>query len=271
MMPSPPSFSFLKVDGMPNRFDFESLGLGEASELHRLLRQNPAIEPRAYLDGEFLVRDGEDSQEVFIVLKGAFVVELAPVPPAARPTILASTECDLDHLAIVGEMSLLGTHRRSAFVRSVGKTLTLCLGLDHLEALLHGFPGLTRLLCQQFATRLRDTKQRLYDLQQKFTLNTHQRIVEPGEVLFRAGEPADTLYQAVIGTIRVERSGHSEVMPSDKLFLGFLEPGPFLRNQPQSATAIAEERCFLVGIGKGSRAPLIRTYPELAMHVLETE
>lgn len=254
---------------MPHRFDLEGLGLEASSELLRLIRQHPSIEPRAFLDGEFLVRDGEDSHEVFIVLKGAFVVELAPVAPSTRPTLLASTECDLEHLAIVGEMSLLGTHRRSAFVRSVGKTLTLCLGLDHLEAMLTGYPGLTRVLCQQFATRLRDTKQRLHELQQKFTLNPHQRLAEPGEVLFREGEPSATLYQVVIGSLRLESSGQRQVVAPEQLLLGFLEPGPFMRNRPQAVTAIADTRCFLVGIGRGSRAPLIRTYPELALHVLE--
>ena len=255
---------------MPDHFDLGTLGLDEASEIHRLVRQNPGIEPRAYLDGEFLVRDGEESHEVFIVLKGAFVVELSPVPPATRPTMLASTECDLEHFAIVGEMSLLGTHRRSAFVRSVGKTHTLCLGLNHLEALLNGFPALTRLICQQFATRLRDTKHRLYELQQKFSMNTHQRMVEPGEVLFREGEASSVLYQALIGSIRLEEGGKSKLVSPQELFMGFLEPGPFLMNRPQVATAIAEERCFLVAIGKGSRSPLIRTYPELALHVLES-
>ncbi len=255
---------------MPDRFELESLGLDEDSELLRLARQNPGIQPRAYRDGEFLVRDGEDSQEVFIVLKGAYVVELAPVPPATRPTLLATNECDLQRPAIVGEMSLLGTHRRSAFVRSVGKTLALSLGLDHLEAMLNGYPGLTRLLCQQFATRLRDTKQRLHELQHKFTLNPQQRLAEAGEPLFRAGEPADTLYQLVIGTVRLERGGRREVLAPEKLHSGFLEPGPFLRNRPQTATAIAEERCWLIGIGKGSKAPLLRTYPELALHVLES-
>ena len=166
-------------------------------------------------------------------------------------------------------MSLLGTHRRSAFVRSVGKTYTLSLGLDHLEALVSVFPGLTRLLCEQFATRLRDTKQRLHELQHKFVMNTHQRMIEPGEVLFRAGEPATTLYQALIGSLRLEREGQSVHLSPHQLFMGFLEPGPFLKNKSQEATAIAVERCFLVAIETGSRAPLIRTYPELAQHVLE--
>lgn len=255
---------------MPTPFELSVLGLPEDSEIHRLVRQNPGIAPRAYLDGEFLVRDGEESHEVFIVLKGGFVVELSPVPPATRPTMLASTECDLDQLAIVGEMSLLGTHRRSAFVRSVGKTHTLCLGLEHLEAVLNGFPALTRLICQQFATRLRDTKHRLQELQQKFVMNTHQRMVEPGEVLFREGDSAGTLYQVLIGSIRLEGHGRQARVAPEHLTLGFLEPGPFLSNRPQEVTAIAEERCFLVAIGKGSRAPLIRTYPELALQVLES-
>lgn len=255
---------------MPVPFELDRLGLDPDAEVLRLFREHPGIETRGYRDGEFLVVEGQDAQEVFIVLKGAFVVEQAPTPPNRTASILASVEVSPDRFAIVGEMSLLGLHRRSASVRSVGMTHTLCLGLQHLEAVLMGYPGLTRLVCEQFSTRLRDTNRRLKDLQDKFALNPHQRMVEPGTLLFSRGEPATVLYQMMMGAVRLEGDGEPRVVTPDQLEQGFLEPAPFLRNRPQAFTAVAEEQCFLVGIPATHLSALVRSYPDLALRVLES-
>lgn len=253
---------------MPESFDLAKLDLDPASEVARLAAAYPGIAPRGFRDGELLTVEGEETQDVYIVLCGAFVVEKAPTQPGGRPTILATVQVDPDQPAIVGEMSLLGTHRRSANVRSVGMTRTLCLDPNHLEAVLEGFPGLTRILCRQFSTRLRDTNNRLKELQGQFALDPAQRAAEPGEVLFKAGEPADTLHQVLMGRITLVRDGVETSVTPDQLDQGFLEPRPFLAGTLHTATATVAETCFLVTVPAARREAVVRVYPSLVLGLL---
>ncbi len=254
---------------MPEPFDVGQLGLDRQSEIHQLLQRFPDIEACHYRDGEFLIREQEESDDVFLVLRGAYVVERAPATPGGRPVILACVMCESDSISIVGEMSYFGLHQRSASVRSAGATHALRLGPAHLDTIISDFPALTRVLCHQFSRRLRETNQALHELREKFDLAPRQRLAQPGEVLFTRGDEAAELYQVVAGTLRLKGEAGTETTGPETLEQGFLEPGPFLRGTPQTVTATADSTSLPIVIGASHNAPPRRSHPELALRLLE--
>jgi CRP-like cAMP-binding protein len=249
-------------------FSLEQIGLEQSSELFRLIREYADIEPRVYEDGEYLIRENERTVEVFLVLQGALAVEQNSCVFGAQPAILATIMCDLHNPAIVGEMAYLGSQHRCASVRSSGSSYTLCLKPEHIDVIINGFPGLTSILCRQFSQRLQETNNFLRKLQDNLALDAKQRTANSKEILFSEGEPAITLYQLVMGTVRLERHGCCQLVNPGKLLYGFLEPAPFLRGKHYCSTAIVEEQALLFAIDRYYIRAVIRGYPDLVEKVL---
>ena len=254
---------------MPEAFDLARLELEEDSEVRRLLAAHGDIETLRFKDGEYLVRENEDSLDVFLVLKGAFVVERTSNRPDLPPMILATVLCDLEKPGIVGEMAYLGTHRRSASVRSSGGSFVAKLKPTHVDAVINDYPGLTRAICAQFSWRLRETSRALAELQGRFAMSPQQRLAKPGERLFSKGDPAGTLFQLVTGSVRLDGDRGDELLHPENLQQGFLEPGPFLRNRLHASTATVESPSFLVAIDREFLHAVVRGYPELVVGLLE--
>jgi len=202
---------------MPDPFDLARLELTDDSEFLRLVREYADIEALRYRDGEYLMREGEASQEVFLVLKGAFVVERASARPDLPSSILATILCTPEQPGIVGEMAYFDALVRSASVRSSGSSFVLRLKPTHIDALIAGFPDLTRIICAQFSGRLREMNRTLGDFQSKFALYPQQCMAEPGEILFKEGDPAGTLFQLATGPVRLERNGLVELFQSEQI------------------------------------------------------
>ena len=253
---------------MPQPYAIASLNLEPGAEVLRLLAQFPDIEPVSFLDGARMVQEGEDSQEIFIVLRGALVVEQAPALAGGAPAMLACINAEPDDLAILGEMAYLGSQLRAASIRSVGRTHALRLEPRHIDGILEGFPMLTRVICRQFSRRLQDTDQSLRTLQGRFSLNPAQRMAQAGDILFTRGEPATSLFQVVAGSIRLDGPGGSRLVAPEDLSQGLLEPGPFLAGRAQAVTATAEAMTFLAVIDAAHREALVRCFPELVLELL---
>ncbi len=251
---------------MPDLLDPATLDLASDPELGPLLATCPDIAPLRFRDGELLVVEGEDSQDLFIVRKGSLVVEKALPDGTMRP--LAQIECSVAAPCIIGEMAYFGARRRTATVRAVGACQALHLKPAHLDAIMAGFPGLTRILCRQFTTRLKEANEELRDLRARFDLAAQRRMAQPGEVLWRAGEPAATLYQLAMGSVRIGEGAGATIVRAEDLPGGFLGLDAFLRGTTQGATATAEETCFLAVIDADHREAFIRSQPALVLQVL---
>jgi CRP/FNR family transcriptional regulator, cyclic AMP receptor protein len=254
---------------MPELFDLAVLAQDESCELCLLLQRCPDVEPRRYTDGEYLIHEGEEDQDLYIVVKGSYTVERPPLLPGGPPVILDSRMCDPDHIAIVGEMAYFGDYRRTASVRSSGSTYTLCLKPQHIDVIMDGYPALTRVICQQFTRRLKEANDSIREFRSRFALVASKRMLSAGEILFEQGDPADVIYQLLVGEIELELGFSSTVVTHETLFQGFLEPEAYLHHRPHAATAIAREECILVSVQQKHRETLIRCYPELASRVLE--
>jgi len=250
---------------MPDPLDLAALDLTSDPELGPLLAACPDIAPLRFRDGELLVVEGEDSQDVFIVREGSLVVEKAMPDGAKRP--LAHLECHPESPVIIGEMAYFGAQRRTATVRAVGACQALHLEPAHLDAIMASFPGLTRILCRQFTTRLKEANDELRDLRARFDLSPQRRMAQAGEVLFMAGEPADTLFQLVLGSVEV---GGGTLLRADDLPGGFLGLEAFLRGTPHVGSAVVEEPCFLAVIPAQRREAFLFSYPDLVLQVLRS-
>lgn len=253
---------------MPEACDLALLALPEASELRRLCTRCPDIEALRFREGECFIREGEEDRDVYLVLDGAFVVEKAPAEPGGRPAMLAGVSCEPGAPVFVGEMAYLGTGLRSASVRSSGSSHALRLRGEHVDAILEGFPGLTRALCRQFAERLRETSGALRELQGRFDLGARPRMASAGDCLFRAGEPAGELFQLVAGELELEGPSGSRTVTPEALPGGFLEPGPFLAGGPQACTVSVRTQAFLFAVPAARREAFLRCHPEVALALL---
>lgn len=253
---------------MPESFEITGLECARTGEIQQLLARCPDIEPCRYREGELLIQEGEEGRDLFIVLKGAFTVEHPPLAPGGPPVMLAAIVCE-DEPVIVGEMAYFGAQRRTASVRSSGASFALRLRPAHVDIIIGEFPMLTRIICQQFTRRLKETNEVLRGFQERFALGAERTLVSSGEALFRQGEPASRIHQLLVGRVRLERHGESCIVGPEDLPIGFLEPGPFLRGQAQAATAIAEGDVLLATIEGARREAFVRCYPELALQLLE--
>ena len=255
---------------MPQAFDPAALHLEATGEPLRLLAQFPDLLPLSFGDGECLIQEDAASQEIFLLLRGAVVVEKASAAPGGMPVLLACLTVEPDSPVIIGEMAYLGNQPRAASVRSSGRTHALCLKPAHIDAILDGYPGLTRVICQQFSRRLQDTDQALRALQSRFALAPVRRLANPGEVLFTRGGPADTLFQLVTGSIRLEGPSGVRTLTPEELPQGFLEAAPYLAGGTHRATATVVDTAFLAVIDQEHRQAWIRTFPELVLASLPT-
>lgn len=153
---------------MPVPFDLAGLGIGDDSEYLKLLERCPDIRLARYDDGEYLTREGDSTREIFIILKGACVVEVNTVRRGGRaPNALATVLSDLRNPSFVGEMAYLGGGFRSASVRASGGTFAFVLKPAHLDILMAEFPLFTRILCRQFAARLAEANGALRECQEQ--------------------------------------------------------------------------------------------------------
>jgi CRP-like cAMP-binding protein len=251
---------------MPDSLDPAALDLASDPELGPLLAACPDIEVLRFRDGELLVVEGEDSQDLYIVRRGGLVVEKAQPDGTMRP--LAHLQCSEEAPCIIGEMAYFGARRRTATVRAVGSCQALHLRPAHLDAIMAGFPGLTRILCRQFTTRLKEANEELRELRTRFDLAPERRMVGAGETIYAAGAPAGAVFQLVLGTVRIVDAQGSRVLHSDDLVGGFLGLRAYLLGLPQGETAVAEEPCFLAVIGAGQREAFLRCYPAEALAAL---
>lgn len=251
---------------MPEPFDLATLDTTLEPGIKAFVEANPGVEPVAFRDGEHLVTEGEDSQELFVLLHGALVVERESAP-GAPPAVLACISSE-DGPAIVGEMAYLGSLRRTATVRASGFSRLLRLQPAQVDAIIEGCPELTRVICRQFSLRLQETLGAFTRLQARFALNPARRMAQDGEVLFRRGEPATGLHQLLAGTVRLEGEGGARTVTPEATPQGFVDLEPFLAGGIHRETATVDGMAFLSVMGPGDREALVRCFPDQVLAIL---
>jgi CRP-like cAMP-binding protein len=91
-----------------------------------------------------------------------------------------------------------------------------------------------------------------------------------GEVLFREGEPGDTMYVIGGGRIQVTKAVEDGEMVVAELGPGdFLGEMAILMNSPRSATALAVEDTSLMIYDSETFGKLIRSNPSIATRIIQ--
>lgn len=100
-----------------------------------------------------------------------------------------------------------------------------------------------------------------------FKDSKNARQLAPGEVLFREGDPCDSMYVVTSGELSVHSGGH----PVDTVVAGgIIGEMAMIDERPRSATATATTETEVVPIDASWFKYLIRKNPEFALHVMAT-
>jgi hypothetical protein len=146
-------------------------------------------------------------------------------------------------------------------------TFTLRLKPAHLDTIMDQFPGFTRILCRQFALRLREANIFIKRYQTNNAMAVEQRFLGPGEVLAEAGAPADRLFQLVDGVLLEKGDPDTPIRASDDgpVFVG---TRPFFQGGAYEKRVVAKTQAIVVALGKSREAAIIRNFPELALEMI---
>lgn len=251
---------------MSRSFDIAQLNIADL-EITQLLEACQGSRLVCFDDGDFIIEENKVGTEIYLALRGAFTVEQnsGHTEQDAAPTIIASLCVDIDSPCFVGEMAYFGGGFRSASVRSSGATYTIELHPEHLEIILDKFPTFTRILCQQFTTRLKEANDELKQISAVNALRAEQLLVDEGDVIIQQGDSADKLYSLVFGTLRWEQDGQTI---GGSMIQEFIEPGAYFSDGSYSVTVRATAPSCLAVIDKSSKEAVVRNYPQLALELL---
>ncbi len=111
-------------------------------------------EDRSFKDGEYVVRQGEMSDNAYLILSGSadVIVEFGGA---------ASTVASLGESEVFGEMAMLCETPRTASVRASGDLRTLCFEREGMLRLLREFPEMAIEMSRSLAHRLERTTSEL--------------------------------------------------------------------------------------------------------------
>ncbi len=104
---------------------------------------------RLYASGETIIRQGDEGDELFVVLRGDVAVVLESGSRDASHVEVAR----LGHGKFFGEMSLMTGEKRAATVRAVNECQLLVVGHEAFESVLEGHPELAERLSVMLAER----------------------------------------------------------------------------------------------------------------------
>src|SRR5687767_8643211 len=96
------------------------------------------------------------------------------------------------------------------------------------------------------------------------------RNCQPGEVLFREGEPGDTMYVIQAGAVRIMKT-----VKGEEKTLAILGPGEFfgemaiLNAKPRNATAVAEENAKVLVLGARTFEQMVVSNGEIAVRLVK--
>lgn len=249
---------------MPEPFDLATLALQDQTEVPRLVRDHPETQALRFGDEEYLIQAGEQSDHIFLLLKGTCAVS-----QHGELGAMAILEATPDQPVFVGEMAYFSRQARSASVRSCMNTWTLRLEPHVLASIIDDYPLLTQRLCQQFTLRLKEMNRLVEHFQSLHALEGETCFLQPGETLFAPGDPANTLFQLVDGRAKEELADASA-----RVFQAGADAAVLLGSQayftalPHTTRMIAETPLIVIAIPAHRREAATRVFPNAVLALL---
>jgi len=256
---------------VPEPFDISSIELPEDSEVHALLQVCPDEEGIRYTNDEFLVHGQDTAMDIFLILRGNCLVEQPDAPRERTPgSELAVIQAEPDSPVFVGEMAYLGGGYRTAAVRSVMATHVIRLQPHHLDTIMEELPGMTRILCRQFAQRLGEANTFIKTFQELSAMEASQRFLKTGDVLVNAGDAADRLYQVIDGCVAESDGGDTVIQHGDGPST-FVHAAEFFSEGKHPYGVTARTSSIVLGLERSSVEAIIRNFPDLALELLRSQ
>jgi CRP-like cAMP-binding protein len=104
------------------------------------------------------------------------------------------------------------------------------------------------------------------DLADFFRTETDSFTIPAGELIFREGAPADSMYVLLEGRAQVSISGHVVETSEAGALLGEMA---LIDHSPRAATVVATTDCKLLPIDEARFHALVAQTPQFATHVMK--
>ncbi len=244
-------------------------GAMEAPALEKLLRIQRVREVKA---GEFVVKQGDEGREAFVVVRGVLNVVREN---NGQPTLLAA----LGPGAIFGEMALVSRAPRAASVVAVEPVQLLVMARNHLEELASREPVIARELSAFCHGRMVSNLMRHSALlaaihpqkRQEMMSRFEARTLEKGHILVRQGQEAEGLFLIASGAVQVSATDND----GDRVVLAELGPGDvvgeisLVLRRPATADVVAIHPTVALELTRGRFQEAIRENPGLLAELYE--
>jgi CRP-like cAMP-binding protein len=199
-------------------------------------------EERLFLPGHHLFQRGDPGDGVFAIVSGHVKVFLQGTDGGE---VIVATRTTGD---VLGELSLLDDHRRSASAAAMDDVRTLRIGKDHFQEWLANHPAAATAMLKELAARVRDTTDQVAEIA---LLSIDARIARRLWQLFReaarGGEPYTGMrlrvnqsdLAAFVGVTRESVNKHLAKMKSTGVIA--IESGKVELLKPPELRMIAQE------------------------------
>ena len=226
-----------------------------------LLALAHAAPVRTYEEGKAIIREGDHSDSLFVVLDGQVEVHRSGIGPLAM----------LQSGHSFGEVALLAGISRTASVFARGRVSVMRVTQSHIAQVSQHFPPLERILRAVYRDRVLAqlipnnsflaslTRTQRHDIFNRFRPCT----VPKGTAVLTEGREAAGFFIIVSGTARVWR----RTLHGERETLADLGPGDFfgeislLFEVPVTATVEARDQLNYYALGRGDFHAVMKSYP----------
>jgi CRP/FNR family cyclic AMP-dependent transcriptional regulator len=125
--------------------EFQNFTDSELAEINRIIQE------KNYVEGDIIFNEGDESTELYILVKGQIELQIKIAPQLADSTILVVKPCE-----IFGELSFVDPKPRAATARCVKKTTVAVLQRDDFENLVKTQPDVGLRFYRNIALLLSD-------------------------------------------------------------------------------------------------------------------
>ena len=229
---------------------------------------------RSLAAGEFLAREGDIGDELFLVLSGSILISRRSITSGATQTLGTAGPGQL-----LGELSWLTGQPRSSTMQAAEATAVQTLPADHFDRLCSEYPEemastiawmADRLDAYQIAAAIEESPllhQLPAGLKQLLAAAFAPQDLIAGHTLYRAGDPGDALYLILGGRIRLTHPPVPGADPASSQTRAELGKGEvlgelaLLANQPRSTTAVAIRDTHLARLDRAAFDRIVAAHP----------
>ncbi len=233
-------------------------------ELVRLMQN---IQSRRFLKGEFICREGEGGDCLYVISRGK--VGIFREDPKRGKTFLNT----LKEGDFFGEFAFFSRAPRTATAEALDESEILEISRGNLDEMIREFPGVSKVLWNFYQERVMDTFLATSLLFQSFSPQERKAILPKfrlegfaaGHLVLEEGTPGDSLYLIKKGVVEV----FTKDVQGEELTLASLREGDFfgeislITGQRRTASVKAPEPVELLRLQKEDFDQMLQSHPEI--------